>query len=287
MKLPRWVAKRRSWWPYLYWLAVLALCVTLLRQIWAGNWSLILTLALGLAVGLRVFKEMVESLAENVVNRRFSPWHSAQRSIVFPRVWTLHITLYTPSMERWFSPVATTSRLLPSQWNAGCASELLRQLKIEEYNNRIRVHRWLVSTTGGQGDIIEERYDWADHTRGLSESSPLGGLKLWSYSRDSRQLLAVLHLSAVWRRDRRTKRHFLELTLWLQHPPTGDHPERTESLFSIPLDPVMLDEERGAHVYVDDVVPYPVDSNDWETDGEAAGWSWHLRMQTFDIGSLH
>src|SRR4030095_13509821 len=95
MKLPRWVAERRSWWPYLYWLAVLALCVTLLRQIWAGNWSLILTLALGLAVGLRVFKEMVESLAGNVVNRRFSPWHSAQRSIVFPRVWTLHITLYT------------------------------------------------------------------------------------------------------------------------------------------------------------------------------------------------
>jgi hypothetical protein len=292
MKTPRWVSGLWSRLPYLF---ALAVGVALLRLHYEVDWSSIVLL-LG---ALLVFKVAVEGLAGDVVNRTWEHWispgFSGQRSIVFPRVWTLHFTLYTPAMEKWFSPVVTESPLMADLWSAGCTSALLREVKIEEFTTRIRVHRWLVSTGAG----FEEQYNWADlapvERHFKLQSSPREGHKLWSYSSDGDQLRALLHLSAGWRYDKERKRAFLELALWLEHPPaTAGAEGQIEALFAIPLDPALLDDERGEPVYVDGRAvkagtgsPYPLDENTWEAGGIDNGWSWHLRMQTFDKGSAY
>jgi len=104
-------------------------------------------------------------------------------------------------------------------------------------------------------------------------------------------MACVLNLSAtwVWNSEKPQRSHY-ELVLWLAR---GDHPVPAEHLiFRIPLEPGILDDQRGQSVFVRGrkvragaAEPYPLDETSWEAkfgEGKAWRWSWYLSMKTLD-----
>lgn len=170
-------------------------------------------------------------------------------------------------------------------------SDLLSELKIEEFEHHIRVHRWLVFP----GEEVR-RYEWWDVTDAGHWEGPRSGVDLWSYSTEDAS--GIARLSATWEWDSRRRRPCVRLTLWIEPPPGEDAetPPDADIVFTVPLDPNRLDEECGTSVYLRGrkrppglATPYPLDDNHWEKklgDGESFQWAWYLRMQAFGVSSF-
>ncbi len=231
-------------------------------------------------------KGMAEEAVKRWVRENVSPGVGGQRSIVFPRVWsftpkwskTLGEELSAPSEE---SELERTLGLGP----IGETSHVLSRLVIEEYATHIRFHRWFYPSE--EEDSYHTPYDWFDIAH---QAFILWGQKndqeLWDYS--TKEMARALRLSCAWEEDADKKRIYLKLTACV-----GRWREDREILYQIPLDPGLLDDERGKTVFderdkerkASDVLPYPNHEGSWEAkSGEGADWrwSWYLQMETFD-----
>ncbi len=220
------------------------------------------------------------------VRENVSPGVGGQRSIVFPRVWTftpkwsktLVEELSVPSEE---SEIARTLGLGP----IGDTSHLLSGLVIEEYATHIRFHQWFYPSE--EEDSYHTPYEWFDI---LHQDFILFGPKkdeeLWSFSTE--QMTSALRLSCAWEEGADKKRVYLKLSASVRR-----ESEDGEILYQIPLDPGLLDDERGKTVFderdkerkASEVLPYPYNEGSWKAEsGEGADWrwSWYLKMQTFD-----
>ena len=203
------------------------------------------------------------------------------------RVWTFELRWSTEFMRQRLLAVQTCP-VPPALWRAGITSDLLYNLKLEEFENHIRVHRWLVHPDEGS----HRTYEWWDQRKREFRKT----MDFWSYSRGDAS--GTARLSATCKEDTKRKRWFIELALWFDYP--REHRFYTpyeavadgDVVFRVDLDPDRLDEQFGESVIVSGrhrpaggVIPYPCDEATWEHkagEGAAWEWSWHLRMQTFD-----
>ncbi|MFQ5911439.1 MAG: hypothetical protein ACE5IJ_12085 [Thermoplasmata archaeon] len=268
------------------------------------------------AAGYFLVKRIAQDAVSHWARRNISPGVAQQRSIVFPRIWTFKFLptkkfiqeLNAPPEHPEYDPTLRETFL-----KLDVTSEFLYRLVIEEYATRIRVHRWLAHYSGSESDLPPEdasgasgwypahsRYDWFDvahhpHWASTRGSGLRDALDLWDYSTE--RMHRVLKLSGAWRKDVPKDRIFFQLTLWVERIEDLDEEiPSSDVLFEVPLDPGILDDQRGEPVYVggeerkaSEVLPYPDDGGDWEAksgEGDDWRWSWYLRMQTFDRGSM-
>jgi hypothetical protein len=165
--------------------------------------------------------------------------------------------------------------------------QLLDKLVIDEYLNRLRVHRWTLS-----GDHhTYEMFD-VDKSPGTHWNfDKHHGRALWSYSTDEMNL-GKLALSCSWERDRGMKDPYLQLVLWLNYWREEERDVTNDILFRLPLEPRILKDNAGQTVYVQgeggrefkagDLDFYPYDEDDWQSRAEEEKrWNWYLGMKTF------
>ncbi len=268
------------------------------------------------AGGSFLVKRMAQDAVIQWAQRNISPGVAKQRSIVFPRIWTFKFLptkkfideLNAPPEHPEYDPTLRETFL-----KLEATSEFLYKLVIEEYATRIRVHRWLVGNSGSVSDLPPEdaagafewhpahsRYEWFDvahhpHWASKKGSGLRDAVDFWDYSTE--QMHRALKLSGAWHKDASGDRIFFQLTMWIERIEDVDEEiPPSDVLFEVPLDPGILDDQRDQPVYVkgeerkaSKVLPYPLDEGDWEAksgEGNDWRWSWHLRMQTFDKGSM-
>lgn len=267
-----WHAARKSRWPSII---GLALFVVLARWQWGWQWSSVAQAVVFVVVGLWVLARLVR--VDEI---------DARSRLYVGRVWTFSLHPSKAFLAQQLSAAAEGAGSPSLFWKALTTSALLQELKLEEFEHHIRVHRWLASP-----EEEGPRYEWWDVTDAGHWEDPCSGVDLWSYSTEDAS--AVARLSATWESDARRRRPFVRLTWWIDHRP-GDAAATTREadiIFRVPLDPNRLDEEGGESVYVRGrkrppgrATPYPLDDNHWEKklgDGESFQWTWHLRMQAF------
>jgi hypothetical protein len=198
------------------------------------------------------------------------------------RVWTF---TFEPT-KAFLAEVEALPRTDSREGLAFASPDRLHRLKIEHYKSResrLRVHRWITTESGA------ESYRWWDLiTRPASDDFSKEPC-LWSYATE--KMACVLNLSATWVwNPQKPQRSFYELVLWLDR---SEHPVPPEHLiFRIPLEPGILDDQRGQGVFVRGrkvpasvAEPYPLDEASWEAksgEGDAWRWSWYLSMETLD-----
>jgi len=196
------------------------------------------------------------------------------------RVWTFRLE----PTKSFLAELAALTRTGSFSFSKVLATpDFLRVLKIEQYGSRLRIHLWLAEDSGA------ESYRWWD----LMARPPDEDLRkeplVWSYATD--KMACVLNLSATWIwNPKKPQRSYYELILWLDR---GDRPVLPERIiFRIPLEPGILDDQRGQTVFVrgreaqaSTVEPYPLGETSWEAksgEGDAWRWSWYLSVQTLD-----
>jgi hypothetical protein len=165
---------------------------------------------------------------------------------------------------------------------------LLDKLVIDEYLNRLRVHRWTYS-----GD--HQAYALFDIDKSSSgrywDFDKRHGRTLWSYSTDGMNL-GEFTLSCSWERDSVKKEPYLQLVLWLNYWRDEKRDVEKDILFKLPLEPRRLKDNTGQTVYVQgeglrefkagDLEFYPYDEDDWKSpENEKDRWEWYLHMKTF------
>lgn len=175
---------------------------------------------------------------------------------------------------------------------------LLLTLKIDEYANRVRVHRWQVPL----GTSVKlPGYDWFDMQNVdwlYDDASPRRKRPLWSFefsppfALDKDAPMADVwcqwNLTGTWRYDRARQHPFLELSLWFDEHRRGEHYDEdaplseADVLFRVPLDPVVLAQD--ASVQQGEGLRH-----DWSRrvgSGAAFEWEWYLELETFDDASV-
>lgn len=272
------------------WLA-LALVAAMLRLHSGWAWSDIASLLVLFVGGLVIIDGIARDAIGRFWNEAFSPGVGRQRSPLFPRVWRLIFRPTSKFLDRFAAgPPAdggwTTLMKLDS------TTRYLARLKIEEYAGRIRIHRWLTGPDEGLDYLSYEWWDVPQRDWVRSSRSPLHDAEhFWSYSTD--MMRGVLRLSGLWQQDHRGKRHYLKVVLWFDSLDRQDTPvPESDVVFEIPLDPGLLDDERGIKKFVrgkprkaSEALPYPGNEERWENrrgEGSEFEWEWHLWMQTFD-----
>lgn len=220
-------------------------------------------------------------------DKSISPGMEGGLSPVYPRVWTFELRLTNAFIQE----VGVKLSGKPDSLVGDCLAndgELLNKLVIDEYLNRLRVHRWLVSESNGS------RYDMFDIDKscgGYWDFDKHKGCQLWAYE-TSAMSDGELSLSCSWERDPAQKRPYLQLILWLHcWDDQRDKPAR-DIVFKIPLEPGRLCDEEGKLVYVQgqggrefkagDLELFPYDEDNWKSSDDAESpWRWYLHMKTF------
>ncbi len=198
------------------------------------------------------------------------------------RVWTFE---FVPT-KAFLAEVEALPRTDSFEGLAFASPDHLHLLKIEHYRSResrLRVHCWITAESGA------ESYRWWDLiTRPASDDLSKEPC-VWSYATE--KMACALRLSATWAwNPKKPQRSYYELVLWLDR---SDHPVPPEHIiFRIPLEPGILDDQRGQGVFVrgrkvpaSAAEPYPLDEASWEAksgEGDAWRWSWYLSMKTLD-----
>jgi hypothetical protein len=263
------------------WLSLVGLALFVAVARWYGGWqwSAIAQAVAFSVVGLWVLERLVR-VAEI----------DARSRLYVGRVWTFSMDASKAFIEGRLRLSRASERAESPGvfWKALTTSDLLRELKIEDFGHHIRVHRWLASP----GEELRQ-YEWWDETDVGHWEDPRTGIDLWSYSTE--EASGVARLSATWRWDARRRHPFVQLTWWIDHPPGEDATTApaVDIVFTVPLDPNRLDEECVQSVYVKGrkrppgrATPYPLDDNHWEKrlgDGESFQWAWYLRVQAFEL----
>ncbi len=252
-----------------------------MEWIYGIDWRGVITPVIIILVVYAFVKGTAMKAVSQWVRENVSPGVGGQRSIVFPRVWTFTMRWTKKFVEELKAPSETLSVLGPLG-----TPDYLSRLVIEEYATHIRVHRWFYPSDEEGSDHTP--YDWFDipHQAHVLMPKLDDGEELWCYSTE--QMFGALRLSCAWEEDATTKRIYLKLSASVD-PGNGDR----EIVYQIPLDPGLLDDERGKTVFDDrdeerkasEVLPYPYNEGSWEAkSGEGADWrwSWYLNMQTLD-----
>jgi hypothetical protein len=226
--------------------------------------------------------------------KNVSPDHGSEGglSVIYPRVWTFKLDLTTTFVQAIATKMSgkEDSHRQPS-FSLVNDDEFLTKLVIDEYLNRIRVHRWLESKSNSS------RYDWFDLDKSTGTYWNFGktehhkGALLWEYATET-MADGDLALSCSWERDEIRKRPYLQLILWLDYWRESNENRFRDIVFKIPLEPGRLCDEKGHLVWVQghgsqefkagDLELFPCDEDEWESDKEKdSNWHWWLRMKTF------
>ncbi len=211
-------------------------------------------------------------------------------SPVYPRVWTLELRLTKTLIEEVTAKMSGEKDSLLAH-SLSNDDEFSTKIVIDEYVNRVRVHRWLVSESNGS------RYDWFDIDKSsgthwnFGETKHYRGCSLWTYATEA-MTDGELTLSCSWERDKTTKRPYFQLILWVRYWEAPKEIPPGNVIFKIPLEPGRLCDEQGIRVAVlgqggrrfkaGDLELFPNDDYDWKSDKDKGShFSWHLHMQTF------
>jgi hypothetical protein len=219
------------------------------------------------------------------ISENIFPGSEGGLSRLYPRVWTFSLQFERPFLEetrRKLSARESDEVLQNFSWDG-----VLHELVIDEYLNRLRVHRW---TCEGEG-VTYEMLD-IDKSRGSYWNfDKHHGRAVWSYSTDGMNL-GRLALSCSWERDPIKKQPYLQLILWLDYWRDREQDVTKNILFKLPLEPLRLCDDAGKKVYVQgqggrefkagDLDFYPYDEDDWKSpEAEEKRWRWFLHMKTF------
>lgn len=263
------------------------------------RWEAILMLMGGFYIAK---KDVIDPLIEMNINEWARPARQP-RSIVYPRLWRFKF-----EWSKKFLEGLLAKRGLAFKFDAAGKEatrfdrDFLAELRLEEYANRLRIHRWLLPPNG---TAVHPRYDWydiPDYWSILHWNTTLSkSLMLWSYefTRPYAERHDAARLSLVPCFDEKTKQASPRLVLWLEqqmrHP--GGHMETVaaegdEILFDIPLDPDRLADyradpewERQGDLQGDLLSLAERKVAAWrcssETD-ERINWRWYLELKTLD-----
>lgn len=275
-----------------------------MEWIYGINWRDVISGVIIIVAGYFIVKWIAQDAIKEWVRENVSPGVGGQRSIVSPRVWTFTLSLSDKFLEELSRQTTTSVESDPDIAKMDSSPELLSKCVIEEYATRMRVHRWLLSAP--EMESAHPRYEWFDvahHPHSTIEGTfekifkalRGEGENLWCYS--TNQMTCALRLTGTWGADAPTQRIYYRLALYIDRGLFEEEETApSDVIFQIPLDPGLLDDQRGDQVYVrgekrkaSEVLPYPRDEGDWEDksgEGDDWRWSWHLGMQTFDKGSM-
>jgi hypothetical protein len=238
-------------------------------------------------IALFLARVLTYDILSKWTKENLSPGTEGGLSPIYPRVWTFELHLTKTFLQEITAKVSgKTDHLLAHAFRN--EEEFLQKLVIDEYINRLRVHRWLVSASNGA------RYDWFDIDKSSGRCWNFDkneGCCIWNYA--SKEMTeAELTLSCSWERDVTTKRPYLQLVLWIRHWEKSDASVPSNVIFKVPLEPGRLCDERGQTVYVrgqggrefkaGDLEMFPYNEDNWDSgkDNESR-LSWYLGMKTY------
>jgi hypothetical protein len=240
-----------------------------------------------------LIKRAFSHLADSFFTSNFSKWiydnispgSEGGLSRLYPRVWSFSLHLTRPFVYEMRGKLSDkgSDHIQDDQWY----NALLDRLVIDEYLNRLRVHRWTYS-----GD--HQTYELLDidkSSSGYWDFDKRHGRTLWSYSTDTMNL-GELTLSCSWEWNSVKKEPYLQLVLWLNYWRDEERDVAKDILFKLPLEPRRLKDNAGQKVYVQgqglrefkagDLNFYPYDEDDWKSsEEEKERWEWYLHMKTF------
>jgi hypothetical protein len=262
--------------------AIAAASAAMLLHFWGElSWtaSAIFIPGLYLAVGLAA-NETSKWISENI-----SPGSEGGLSRLYPRVWSFSLELARPFLNEIHSKLSEKG----SDHARGFSpvDEVLDRLVIDEYLNRLRVHRWTFLGEGQSYTMFDIDKSPGSHWNFDKHH----GRALWTYSTEEMNL-GKLTLSCSWERNPVTKDPYLQLVLWLNFWHDKERDVTQDILFKVPLEPRRLQDNAERTVYVQgeggrefkagDLEFYPYDEDDWKSPGEEKErWDWHLHMKTF------
>lgn len=211
----------------------------------------------------------------------------------YPRVWSFNLSLTEKFIEQVAARSISTNRaaLVVESSDSNYTQFLrhsFRQITIDEYVNRLRIHQW-GSTWGGNN-----RYHWFDIDKSFGSNwkfDKTWGTQLWSFESDT-MTGGTLTLSCSWEHETTSKRPYLQLVLWVRHEEESRGTSPNDIIFKLPLEPGRLCDERGELVPVSgqggkefkagDLEMFPFNEDTWESDDKHQPYyKWQLSMQTF------
>ncbi len=269
------------------------------------EWGVLTDLSIIGVVLLRIFMELpwsfvglfilglfgVRSIAQNELYKwsvnNISPGMEGGLTSVYPRVWKFELSLTEMFIEQVAARTIDKDRAMvqSSVSNYGqLLRQSLRQLVIDEYVNRIRVHLW----------VAHDGYHWFDIEKSSGSNwrfDKTRGRNLWAFESDA-MTDGSLTLSCSWERDATSMRPYLQLVLWVRHWAESKDEPPSDIIFKVPLEPGRLCDEKKQLVYVrgqggrefkaGDLEMFPYDEDDWHSDEKNSPYyRWHLHMQTF------
>jgi len=274
----------------LFWILVgISICVITLLHFRGWEWNEVFFLALGLLVVMGPILSWLGEKTDQAIKRwgeqvGISP-DKERRSIAYPRVWRFEFGFSVRFLAGFLASRGVSVE--PSFFEGGKNTRdfrVISRFRIEEYANRLRVHRWRESGGGvGWGSPEDLPYDWfdadsrwfdlwkdiikvvSDEKEPPRTTENVPGLITLSGSDPCKIILSGSDLL-----NERRRRSPLELVLWIQEPsrsngiqwdlePIGGgesgylkaNPE--DIIFRLPLDVELL----GDHVVDPDYDVYP------------------------------
>jgi hypothetical protein len=212
-------------------------------------------------------------------------WSTAQ-----PRVWTFQYHFSVKYLQAALSRCGLEYSFESPRPKEVPRQTFLKELKFEQYSNRIRIHKWAALEDGKSG--LPDTYYWFDIRYNLVDH------RLWDYDFThsvGKRPAGSMYVSLVWNNKDKVGSGYRSIKWALRYSREHEIEYTEETLFEVPLDVNRLgntwggDEvdvsqkgDRQIYCTEDTFAPFEQKWQCASRQGPEWEWEWWLCLQTFD-----